>query len=161
VFAAATWPRQCVIIRSGYVGIRRAKSSLRAHRGRMYSALDLPKNLSPFGENVFGCAPRRKVADERRPIRLGKPLEKLDLLVLVRRLFARRSTAIIAPYEMLDPSHLEGQCHQNAGIWARDNHSWKVVHGWLVFGVYRRLRLGWYLWGGSARCILNALAGKH
>ncbi len=37
------------------------------------------------------------------------------------------------PYQMLDEAHPEGECHQNAGTWARDNPGWKVVHGWLVF----------------------------
>jgi hypothetical protein len=34
---------------------------------------------------------------------------------------------------MVDSSHREFGCHQNAGMWARDNPGCKVVHGWLVF----------------------------
>lgn len=61
-----------------------------------------------------------------------------ELLALARRLFARRDAAVVVPYRMLDPSHVEGRCHQNAGLWARNNSGWKVVHGWLVFD-YTRL----------------------
>jgi hypothetical protein len=59
--------------------------------------------------------------------------EPRELLVLARQLYARRASGIVVPHQMLDPQHLEGQCHRNAGVWARDNPGWKVVHGWLVF----------------------------
>jgi len=59
--------------------------------------------------------------------------EPSELLVLARQLYARRASAVVVPYEMLDPQHVEGQCHHNAGVWARYNPGWKVVHGWLVF----------------------------
>jgi hypothetical protein len=56
-----------------------------------------------------------------------------ELLTLARRLYSRRATGVIVPYKMLDSRHVEWDCHQNAGIWTRDNPGWKVVHGWLVF----------------------------
>jgi hypothetical protein len=56
-----------------------------------------------------------------------------ELLVLARRLYARRATGTVVPYRMLDPTHAEGQCHNNADRWAIDNPGWKPVHGWLVF----------------------------
>ena len=56
-----------------------------------------------------------------------------ELLVLARQLYARRSTGLVISYQQLDPNHVEGNCHWNAGLCARDNPSWKVVHGWLVF----------------------------
>jgi hypothetical protein len=55
------------------------------------------------------------------------------MLQLARRLYQRRASGIVLPYRMLDPDHSEGQCHQNAGKWARDNPGWKLIHGWLVF----------------------------
>jgi hypothetical protein len=46
-------------------------------------------------------------------------------------LYARRGSGTVVPFKMLDPNHVEGQCHQNAGIWARDNpHPVRVLdHG--------------------------------
>jgi hypothetical protein len=55
------------------------------------------------------------------------------LLLLARQLYRRRAAGIVIPYRNLDESHTEGQCHQNAGLWARENPGWKVVHGWLIF----------------------------
>ena len=63
----------------------------------------------------------------------GSEAARAELLALARQLYARCATGIVVPYKMLDSNHTEGQCHQNAGIWARDNAGWKVVHGWLVF----------------------------
>jgi hypothetical protein len=74
-----------------------------------------------------------------------EPNEPSELLMLARRLYARRATSIVVPYTILDPQHVEGQCHQNAGIWARDNPGWKVVHGWLVFDYERTSRGLWPL----------------
>jgi hypothetical protein len=56
-----------------------------------------------------------------------------ELLILARKLYACRHTGVVVPYKMVDSSHREFGCHQNAGMWARDNPGCKVVHGWLVF----------------------------
>jgi hypothetical protein len=56
-----------------------------------------------------------------------------ELLMLARRLYARRQTGIVVPYTMVDSRHREFDCHQNAGTWARDKSGCKVVHGWMVF----------------------------
>jgi hypothetical protein len=56
-----------------------------------------------------------------------------ELLVLARRLYARRATGTVVPYRVLDQTHVEGQCHNNADRWANDNPGWKSVRGWLVF----------------------------
>ena len=55
-----------------------------------------------------------------------------ELLVLARRLYARRTSGTTVPYKMLDPNHIAGDCHNNADLWARDNPGWKSVRGWLV-----------------------------
>jgi hypothetical protein len=34
---------------------------------------------------------------------------------------------------MVDSRYSKGDCHQNAGLWARDNAGCEVIHGWLVF----------------------------
>jgi hypothetical protein len=60
-----------------------------------------------------------------------------EMLALARKLYTRRATGTVVPYKQLDSNHTEGQCHQNAGIWASDNAGWKVVHGWLVFDFER------------------------
>jgi hypothetical protein len=64
---------------------------------------------------------------------VGQQPDKNELLTLARRLYARRQTAAVVPYKMLDPGHLEGECHQNSERWARDNSGWKAIDGWLVF----------------------------
>jgi hypothetical protein len=56
-----------------------------------------------------------------------------ELLVLARQLYARCASGIVVPYKMLDPKHVEGQCHNNADLWSRDHLGWKSVRGWLVF----------------------------
>jgi hypothetical protein len=33
---------------------------------------------------------------------------------------------------MLDPNHRQGDCHNNADLWARDNPGSKSVRGWLA-----------------------------
>ena len=55
------------------------------------------------------------------------------LLLIARRLYERRYSGLIIPYKMVNPAHLEGECHQNAGLWARYNPGCKAVHGWMVF----------------------------
>jgi hypothetical protein len=64
-----------------------------------------------------------------------------ELLILARRLYARRHTGVIVPYKMVDASHPEFDCHQNAGLWARDNPGCKIVHGWMVFD-HEKVSLG-------------------
>jgi hypothetical protein len=56
-----------------------------------------------------------------------------ELLTIARRLYERRHSGIVVPYKMVDSRHTEGDCHQNAGWWARDNAGCEVIHGWLVF----------------------------
>lgn len=56
-----------------------------------------------------------------------------ELLFLARQLYARRHLGIVVPYKMVDSRYREFDCHQNAGIWARDNPGLKVIHGWMVF----------------------------
>ncbi|WP_369725167.1 hypothetical protein AB8Z38_11610 [Bradyrhizobium sp. LLZ17] len=56
-----------------------------------------------------------------------------ELLTLAKRLYARRQDGIVVPYKMVDETHREFECHQNAGTWARDNPGCRVVHGWMVF----------------------------
>lgn len=57
----------------------------------------------------------------------------IELLMLARRLYARRQSGAVVPYKMVDSRHREFDCHQNAGTWARDNPGCEVVQGWLVF----------------------------
>jgi hypothetical protein len=52
-----------------------------------------------------------------------------ELLILAKRLYARRATAKVVPYKMLDATHVERLCHINADSWVRDNPGWKVIRG--------------------------------
>jgi len=57
-------------------------------------------------------------------------LKMSELLLIARRLYERRYSGQIIPYKMVNPAHSEGECHQNAGLWAR---GCKAIHGWMVF----------------------------
>ena len=53
-----------------------------------------------------------------------------------RRLFARRSEAVIANYEQVsvgDWQPTEHECHANVTYWCEFNTNYKVVRGWLYF----------------------------
>ena len=43
-----------------------------------------------------------------------------ELLILAKRLYARRATAMVVPYKNLDATHVERLCHINADSWVRD-----------------------------------------
>jgi hypothetical protein len=64
-----------------------------------------------------------------------------ELLLLARRLYARRHSGIVVPYKMVDSRHREGNCHNNADLWAIENPDCKVIRGWMVFD-HERTSLG-------------------
>jgi len=90
-------------------------------------------------------------------------MQDIDLKALTASLYARRTEAVIVPYEpqsTTSGSLTEHECHNNVDRWVLENPDHKSVRGWLVFDFNKTSQGWWPVCRFTAHSIVETADGR-